>query len=147
MRDRVSLLRFAPAPWPARSIGTLVTLARGVASMRWIYLDYNASTPIAPEVTAVMRPLLETGFGNPSSGHWAGEPARAPASGMPTASHAVRTAASTSDWVVYRWNDARSEPARVAARMPAAASYLRAWGDTEFRAFKYVMKARGLTAF
>ncbi len=41
-----------------------------------IYLDNNASTPIAPEVAAVMRPLLEDHFGNPSSGHWAGQPAR-----------------------------------------------------------------------
>ena len=41
-----------------------------------IYLDYNASTPIAPAVSAAMRPLLERGFGNPSSGHWAGRPAR-----------------------------------------------------------------------
>ena len=40
-----------------------------------IYLDYNASTPIAPAVAAAMRPLLEAGFGNPSSGHWAGRPA------------------------------------------------------------------------
>jgi cysteine desulfurase len=39
--------------------------------MRPIYLDYNASTPIAPEVTAAMRPFLEDHFGNPSSGHWA----------------------------------------------------------------------------
>jgi len=36
-----------------------------------IYLDHNASTPLAPEAIAAMRPLLETGFGNPSSGHWA----------------------------------------------------------------------------
>jgi len=36
-----------------------------------IYLDYNASTPIAPEVAAAMRPLLTEHFGNPSSGHWA----------------------------------------------------------------------------
>ena len=41
-----------------------------------IYLDYNASTPIAPEVAAAMRPLLDMGFGNPSSDHWAGRPAR-----------------------------------------------------------------------
>jgi cysteine desulfurase len=44
--------------------------------MSQIYLDYNASTPIDPRVTAVMRPLLESGFGNPSSPHWAGVPAR-----------------------------------------------------------------------
>ena len=42
-----------------------------------IYLDYNASTPIDPAVAAVMRPLLESAYGNPSSGHWAGAPARA----------------------------------------------------------------------
>jgi cysteine desulfurase len=42
-----------------------------------IYLDYNASTPIDPAVGAVMRPLLETAYGNPSSGHWAGRPAKA----------------------------------------------------------------------
>jgi cysteine desulfurase len=41
-----------------------------------IYLDYNASTPIAPEVATAMRPFLDAAFGNPSSGHWAGRPAR-----------------------------------------------------------------------
>ena len=44
--------------------------------MSRIYLDYNASTPIAPEVAAVMRQAMEGAFGNPSSPHWAGEPAR-----------------------------------------------------------------------
>ena len=42
-----------------------------------IYLDYNASTPIDPRVAAVMRPFLEEAYGNPSSLHWAGAPARA----------------------------------------------------------------------
>jgi cysteine desulfurase len=41
-----------------------------------IYLDHNASTPIAPEVAAVMRKAMEGAFGNPSSPHWAGVPAR-----------------------------------------------------------------------
>ncbi|WP_340644960.1 cysteine desulfurase family protein [Phenylobacterium sp.] len=41
-----------------------------------IYLDFNASTPVDPRVAAVMRPLLETAHGNPSSPHWAGGPAR-----------------------------------------------------------------------
>jgi cysteine desulfurase len=41
-----------------------------------IYLDFNASTPIAPEVQARMRPYLETAYGNPSSRHFAGIPAR-----------------------------------------------------------------------
>jgi cysteine desulfurase len=43
---------------------------------RHIYLDYNATTPLAPEVADVMRKLLESAFGNPSSGHWAGTTAR-----------------------------------------------------------------------
>ena len=37
-----------------------------------VYLDYNATTPLAPEVIAAMRPYLEEHFGNPSSGHWYG---------------------------------------------------------------------------
>jgi len=45
--------------------------------MNPIYLDYNASTPVDPAVAAVMRPLLEEGYGNPSSGHWASAPAKA----------------------------------------------------------------------
>ena len=49
----------------------------GGPAMQRIYLDYNASTPIDPAVTAVMQPLLEEGYGNPSSGHWASAPAKA----------------------------------------------------------------------
>lgn len=41
-----------------------------------IYLDYNASTPIAPDVAEVMRAATKSVYGNPSSGHWAGLPAR-----------------------------------------------------------------------
>lgn len=44
--------------------------------MRRIYLDYNASTPIAAEVAAAMRDAMDGAFGNPSSPHWAGTPAR-----------------------------------------------------------------------
>ncbi|HZS50430.1 MAG TPA: cysteine desulfurase family protein [Bryobacterales bacterium] len=43
---------------------------------RRIYLDYNASTPIAPEVEEAMRPFFSEHFGNPSSAHWAGRSAR-----------------------------------------------------------------------
>jgi Aminotransferase class-V len=43
-----------------------------------IYLDFNASTPVAPEVAdAMRRPLLDAIYGNPSSAHWAGHPAHA----------------------------------------------------------------------
>jgi cysteine desulfurase len=34
-----------------------------------IYLDHNATTPIAPEVRDAIRPYLEDNFGNPSSAH------------------------------------------------------------------------------
>ena len=36
---------------------------------RPIYLDYNATTPIAPEVLDAMLPFLREQFGNPSSSH------------------------------------------------------------------------------
>jgi cysteine desulfurase len=42
-----------------------------------IYLDFNASTPLAPEVVEAMRPFVTEHFGNPSSHHWAGAPAKA----------------------------------------------------------------------
>ena len=34
-------------------------------AMARLYLDYNASTPIDPEVVDVMRPLLVSDYGNP----------------------------------------------------------------------------------
>ena len=34
-----------------------------------IYLDHNATTPVAPEVFAAMAPWLQEHFGNPSSSH------------------------------------------------------------------------------
>jgi cysteine desulfurase len=37
-----------------------------------VYLDYNGTTPHAPEVIEAMRPFLEKEFGNPSSSHWYG---------------------------------------------------------------------------
>jgi cysteine desulfurase len=44
--------------------------------MEKIYLDYNASTPIAPEVAEAMKPLLDDYYGNPSALHWAGKPVK-----------------------------------------------------------------------
>lgn len=43
---------------------------------RRIYFDFNATTPLAPEVEAAMRHSLANDFGNPSSQHWAGASAR-----------------------------------------------------------------------
>ncbi len=34
-----------------------------------VYLDYNATTPVAPEVADAMTPFLREHFGNPSSAH------------------------------------------------------------------------------
>ena len=41
-----------------------------------IYLDYNATTPIDPGVREAMFPYLEEHFGNPSSSHAYGQPAK-----------------------------------------------------------------------
>jgi len=41
-----------------------------------IYLDFNASTPVAPEAAAVLQRLLSEGYGNPSSPHWAAKKAK-----------------------------------------------------------------------
>ena len=43
---------------------------------RRIYLDFNATTPIAPEVAAAITEALTERYGNPSSDHWAGLAAR-----------------------------------------------------------------------
>ena len=42
-----------------------------------IYLDYQATTPLAPEAAAAMRPWLEEGFANPHSSHRLGREAAA----------------------------------------------------------------------
>lgn len=42
-----------------------------------VYLDYNATTPLAPQALQAMLPFLEGGHGNPSSIHAAGREARA----------------------------------------------------------------------
>jgi cysteine desulfurase len=44
--------------------------------MQQIYLDFNASTPIDPYVAEAMRTAMANGYGNPSSAHWAGAPAK-----------------------------------------------------------------------
>ncbi|WP_302504280.1 cysteine desulfurase NifS [Geoalkalibacter halelectricus] len=40
--------------------------------MKQIYMDYNATTPLRPEVLEAMLPFYREHFGNPSSVHWAG---------------------------------------------------------------------------
>lgn len=48
----------------------------GIALSKPIYLDYNATTPIAAEALAGMLPWLSEHFGNPSSSHYYGIKAR-----------------------------------------------------------------------
>lgn len=54
-----------------------------------IYLDYQATTPLAPEALAAMRPWLEAGFGNPHSPH---RPGRQAAAAVAVARDQVATA-------------------------------------------------------
>jgi cysteine desulfurase len=44
--------------------------------VRKVYLDYNATTPVHPEVARLVQPFLWELFGNPSSMHWAGRGTR-----------------------------------------------------------------------
>src|SRR5665647_525006 len=60
---------------PAVLLEDTALSAAHAMSERRIYLDYNASTPIAPSVQAAMAPFLAGHYGNPSTGHWAGAPA------------------------------------------------------------------------
>lgn len=57
-------------------------------TMRSIYLDYNATTPIAPSVQEAVLPFLAEHFGNPASLHAAG---RAAQEAMDDARHQVAT--------------------------------------------------------
>src|ERR1700676_716626 len=45
--------------------------------MSRVYLDYNATTPVEPEVLDAMLPYFSADFGNASSIHTAGQRARA----------------------------------------------------------------------
>ena len=55
-----------------------------------IYLDYQATTPVAPEVAAAMRPWIEEKFANPHSpSRWGSEAAAAIALARPHVSQAI----------------------------------------------------------
>lgn len=55
---------------------TPTPLAGRLPAMGRIYLDHNATTPVAPAVREAVLPLLGERFGNPSSGHREGRDAR-----------------------------------------------------------------------
>ncbi len=52
------------------------TAAQGSRHKPWIYLDNNATTPVAEAVREAMRTYLDAAYGNPSSIHSAGRDAR-----------------------------------------------------------------------
>lgn len=64
-----------PVPWTHRNLRQNPIFTKKTSTAKEgpmnppIYLDYNGTTPHAPEVIAAMRPFLETEFGNPSSSH------------------------------------------------------------------------------
>ena len=45
-------------------------------SVKKIYFDHNATTPVLPEVAKFVQPFFSDFFGNPSSIHWAGREVR-----------------------------------------------------------------------
>lgn len=45
-----------------------------MAGTRSVYLDFNATTPLAPEVLQAISEALRDAWGNPSSSHGAGKP-------------------------------------------------------------------------
>ena len=63
-----------PEACGAEAMGT----TRAIAPTREVYLDHNATTPVAPEVLEVMLPFLREDCGNPSSIHRKGTRARDP---------------------------------------------------------------------
>ena len=67
----------APRPIaPPRGVGSIGSRLPGATHDTCVYLDYNATTPIFPEVAAAMEPFLWEHFGNPSSGHAFAAPCR-----------------------------------------------------------------------
>lgn len=60
----------------SRTLDAKSSARYAMPSMQKIYLDNNATSPLAPEVKQVLRDYDENHFGNPSSIHWAGQEAR-----------------------------------------------------------------------
>ena len=58
-------------------IGTCLPSFADGAHAGLVYMDWNATSPIFPEVTAELLPFISTHWGNPSSSHAFGRPCRA----------------------------------------------------------------------
>jgi len=84
-----------------------------------IYLDYNATTPIAPEVLEEMLPYLGPRFGNPSSSHAYGAAAR---EGVETArARVARLLGAEADEIVFTSGGTESDNAAILGICRAAA--------------------------
>ena len=59
-----------------RCLGRISMDSEKMKSLKPIYLDYNATTPIDPQVLKAMLPFLSEHFGNPSSSHLYGKAAK-----------------------------------------------------------------------
>ncbi len=67
--------------------------------MKQIYLDYNATTPIAPAVREAMEPFLSEYYGNPSSSHALGRACREAIEDA--RSHVARLIGADSDEIIF----------------------------------------------
>lgn len=68
-----------------------------------IYLDYNATTPVLPEVLDAMLPYLREQFGNPSSAHACGRLGATP--------RRTRSRARAKPWCARGDSSSEAEPA------------------------------------
>jgi len=71
--ERAKVITTVKKPEVENLFGTSVVTRK---TIRQVYLDHNATTPLDPEVLQAMLPFLENDFGNPSSIHTAGSRAR-----------------------------------------------------------------------
>ena len=84
-----------------------------------IYLDHNATTPLAPEVLEAMGPFLTTQFGNPSSYYQLGRQARqAVEEARASVAESLGARAATPIWTVKLWHLSLSGPGWSLASLP-----------------------------
>src|SRR5437870_2745830 len=68
---RILIARQIPRRATVARSRLLITVVRRIAiAMRHIYLDYNTTTPLAPEVQEAMVPFLAEFYGAPGGSHW-----------------------------------------------------------------------------
>jgi len=76
VHDKGEVSKFSPREVANSSVGQAHPFTREEKYKNCVYLDYNATTPIFPEVTNAMLPFITNAFGNPSSSHVFARPCR-----------------------------------------------------------------------